>query len=131
MRDWVCLTCLSHVQFAIEDVVGAYGMINYVDARTAWMDDIVKKAQADDISQARKALISDARRYPSSVQQLTQAFRRCSALRQPDFAAVMQVVIIAAGYCTRAYRLRTGNTQVTLTPIRSLPYDCAQPCLPT
>lgn len=39
------------VQFAIEDVVGAYGMINYVDARTAWMDDIVKQAQADGISQ--------------------------------------------------------------------------------
>lgn len=41
------------MQFAVEDIVGAYGMINYVDARTAWMDDIVKKAQADDISQAR------------------------------------------------------------------------------
>ena len=40
------------VQFAVEDIVGAYGMINYVDARTVWMDDIVKKAQADDISQA-------------------------------------------------------------------------------
>ncbi|CAL8463656.1 g3190 [Coccomyxa elongata] len=58
-------------KFAVEDIVGAYGMINYVDARTVWMDDIVKKAQADDIC---------------------------------------QVVIIAAGYCTRAYRLRTGNT---------------------
>ena len=43
------------MQFAVEDIVGAYGMINYVDARTAWMDDIVRKAQADDISQARIA----------------------------------------------------------------------------
>ncbi len=40
------------MQFAVEDIVGAYGMINYVDARTAWMDDIVRKAQADDTSQA-------------------------------------------------------------------------------
>jgi O-methyltransferase involved in polyketide biosynthesis len=38
-------------QFAVEDIVGAYGMINYVDARTSWMDDIVMKAQADGISQ--------------------------------------------------------------------------------
>ena len=31
--------------------MGAHGMINYVDARTAWMDDIVKQAQWQGITQ--------------------------------------------------------------------------------
>lgn len=46
--------------------MGAHGMINYVDARTSWMDSLVRAAAA-------------------------QGFG--------------QVVVIASGYCTRAYRL--------------------------
>jgi hypothetical protein len=43
---WPC--CL---QFVVEEVLGAHGMINYVDARTSWMDDIVKQAQWQGITQ--------------------------------------------------------------------------------
>lgn len=39
------------LQFAVEELVGAHGMINYVDARTSWMDDIVKQAQWQGITQ--------------------------------------------------------------------------------
>ena len=39
------------VQYVVEEVLGAHGMINYVDARTAWMDDIVKQAQWQGITQ--------------------------------------------------------------------------------
>ena len=39
------------LQFCVERIVGAHGMINYVDARTAWMDDIVKQAQWQGITQ--------------------------------------------------------------------------------
>jgi len=46
--------------------MGAHGMINYVDARTSWMDGVVAAA----------------------------------------------VVIIAAGYCTRAYRLHQPGVKV-------------------
>lgn len=35
----------------VEEVLGAHGMINYVDARTSWMDDIVKQAQWQGITQ--------------------------------------------------------------------------------
>ena len=35
----------------MERILGAHGMINYVDARTAWMDDIVKQAQWQGIAQ--------------------------------------------------------------------------------
>ena len=41
------------VQYVVEEVLGAHGMINYVDARTAWMDDIVKQAQWQGITQVR------------------------------------------------------------------------------
>ena len=73
---WVCaFTCQSEscdtgfvhgAQWAVEEAMGAHGMINYVDARTSWMDGVVARAVAD---------------------------------------CIKQVVIIAAGYCTRAYRL--------------------------
>lgn len=53
-------------QWAVEEAMGAHGMINYVDARTSWMDGLVRAAAA----------------------------QGCG-----------QVVIIASGYCTRAYRL--------------------------
>jgi hypothetical protein len=53
--------------------MGAHGMINYVDARTSWMDGVV-----------------------------------AAAVR----AGVSQVVIIAAGYCTRAYRLHQPGVKV-------------------
>ena len=46
--------------------MGAHGMINYVDARTSWMDGLVRAAAAQGYG---------------------------------------QVIIIASGYCTRAYRL--------------------------
>ncbi|CAL5223896.1 g6492 [Coccomyxa viridis] len=62
----------SIYKYVVEEVLGAHGMINYVDARTAWIDDIVKQAQ---------------------------------------WQGITQVVVIAAGYCTRAYRLKTGSTQ--------------------
>ena len=39
------------LQLCVERIVGAHGMINYVDARTAWMDDIVKQAQWQGITQ--------------------------------------------------------------------------------
>ncbi|CAK0732255.1 hypothetical protein CVIRNUC_000105 [Coccomyxa viridis] len=68
-------------RLCVERVVGAHGMINYVDARTAWMDDIVKQAQ---------------------------------------WQGIAQVVVLAAGYDTRCYRLKTGNTQfyeVDLPPV--------------
>ena len=39
------------MQYVVEEVLGAHGMINYVDARTAWMDDIVKQAQWQGITQ--------------------------------------------------------------------------------
>ena len=39
------------IQLCVERIVGAHGMINYVDARTAWMDDIVKQAQWQGITQ--------------------------------------------------------------------------------
>ena len=35
--------------------MGAHGMINYVDARTSWMDDIVKQAQWQGIAQVTHA----------------------------------------------------------------------------
>ena len=53
--------------------MGAHGMINYVDARTSWMDGLVRDAAA-------------------------QGFG--------------QVVIIASGYCTRAYRLPQPGVKV-------------------
>lgn len=39
------------VQYVVETVLGVHGMINYVDARTTWMDDIVKQAQWQGITQ--------------------------------------------------------------------------------
>ena len=39
------------MQLCVERILGAHGMINYVDARTAWMDDIVKQAQWQGIAQ--------------------------------------------------------------------------------
>ncbi len=44
------------VQYVVEEVLGAHGMINYVDARTAWMDDIVKQAQWQGITQVIRQL---------------------------------------------------------------------------
>ena len=47
----------------MERIVGAHGMINYVDARTAWMDDIVKQSQWQGITQvgpsAHERLLSE------------------------------------------------------------------------
>lgn len=60
-------------QFGVETVLGAHGMINYVDARTSWMDGLVAKAPSEGIA---------------------------------------QIVIIAAGYCTRAYRLHQPGVKV-------------------
>ena len=36
--------------------MGAHGMINYVDGRTSWMDDIVKQAQWQGITQVNHML---------------------------------------------------------------------------
>ncbi len=36
--------CIVRAQYFLEEVIGLQGMINYVDARTSWMDDIVKQA---------------------------------------------------------------------------------------
>ncbi len=44
------------VQYVLEQVIGLQGMINYVDARTSWMDDIVKQAQWQGITQVRPPL---------------------------------------------------------------------------
>ena len=44
--------CVFDMQYFLEEVVGLQGMINYVDARTSWMDDIVKQAQWQGITQA-------------------------------------------------------------------------------
>ncbi len=60
-------------QFGVETVLGAHGMINYVDARTSWMDGLVANAPSEGIA---------------------------------------QIVIIAAGYCTRAYRLHQPGVKV-------------------
>ena len=106
------LTALSFVQFAVEDIVGAYGMINYVDARTVWMDDIVKKAQADDIAQA----CHFSPLTPKPKVQLIDVCksRLLTCMMCQCMHCYMQVVIIAAGYCTRAYRLKLGNTAVCI-----------------
>ena len=45
------IEAVPHMQYVVEEVLGAHGMINYVDARTAWMDDIVKQAQWQGITQ--------------------------------------------------------------------------------
>ena len=77
--------CTS-LQFTVEKLVGASGMINYVDARTSWMDDIVREAVK---------------------------------------AGMPQVVVLAAGYCTRAYRLAAAGTKVRLGINSSRPHNVA------
>ena len=62
------------LQFAVEELVGAHGMINYVDARTSWMDDIVKQAQWQGITQVDRTLPV----YPITM--ITQPAASCSAL---------------------------------------------------
>ncbi|KAK9836338.1 hypothetical protein WJX81_006667 [Elliptochloris bilobata] len=67
--------------WAVEEAMGAHGMINYVDARTSYMDGLVVIAAAQSID---------------------------------------QVVVIASGYCTRAYRLHRAGVkffEVDLPPV--------------
>ena len=73
--------------------MGAHGMINYVDARTSWMDGLVRDAAAQGAG---------------------------------------QVVIIASGYCTRAYRLHQPGVKacapltLTLDPAGFQATACAR-----
>lgn len=163
------------MQLCVERIVGAHGMINYVDARTAWMDDIVKQAQWQGITQVgfvpanerapseylsgcapslgcskqcSATAIATARRPPQTpLHDDAKALCMLSALRVTSLHSSVlkilaslsagsmlgmergacrrvntdpvQVVILAAGYDTRCYRLKTGNTQVRL--LRLLP----------
>ena len=149
--------------------MGAHGMINYVDARTAWMDDIVKQAQWQGITQvgsvfahdrasseylsagapslgcakhcSATAIATAGRKPQTSPHDAAKAFYVLSALCMASLHSSMltmlastsagamlgiergacrrvnanpvQVVVLAAGYDTRCYRLKTGNTQVS------------------
>jgi hypothetical protein len=61
------------MQFVVENMVGVHGMMNYVDSRTQFFDEMVNKALDD---------------------------------------GIRQVVVLAAGYDTRPYRLHRPYTQV-------------------
>ena len=54
-------------QYVLEQVIGLQGMINYVDARTSWMDDIVKQAQWQGIRQVRPSLYSSHQMQASTT----------------------------------------------------------------
>lgn len=78
---------LKHVlclQFVVENMVGVHGMMNYVDARTQFFDEIVTTALNE---------------------------------------GICQVVVLAAGYDTRPYRLCRPSVKVSalqmFTPIQS------------
>ena len=58
------------MQYVLEQVIGLQGMINYVDARTSWMDDIVKQAQWQGITQVRPPVLPQNSRllHPPALQ---------------------------------------------------------------
>ena len=62
------------LQLCVERIVGAHGMINYVDARTAWMDDIVKQAQWQGITQVTPLPAHDRESHSTPVYSSVQVY---------------------------------------------------------
>ena len=79
------------MQLCVERILGAHGMINYVDARTAWMDDIVKQAQWQGITQV------------GSLTTHERAFMATSSIRVPTLHHMwLCKATLAAGHRARA-----------------------------
>ena len=83
------------MQYVVEEVLGAHGMINYVDARTAWMDDIVKQAQWQGITQVYPDSVSSTMRAAATaceiVPHMPKVWYRPGQVFWPDGSAPTQL----------------------------------------